>query len=105
MVTEPWQTLHPQTTVSKNTTSKVDYLYEIEVQPENQIASTSFPIINAYSIFSKQSFSPLRQFRALIQSKQKYVREYVSESKLDQHFIPAGDQEHFLTLYIPPEFI
>lgn len=91
--------------VSKTTVSKVDCLYETEVQPENQIASISFPILNLYSIFSKHSFSPIKQLNALIQSKPKSVREYVSAFKLDQHFIPAGGQEHFLLLYIPPEFI
>lgn len=91
--------------LSRTTGSKIDYLYEVEFHPENQINSTAFPILNPYSIFSKQSFSPLRHFKALIQNKPKSVHEYVSSSKLDQHFFPIEGQEQFLTLYIPPELV
>ena len=45
--------------LNKANSSKLDYLYEVYVEPE-VVNPTSLPLINPYTIFAKKSFSPSR---------------------------------------------
>ncbi|CDP20491.1 unnamed protein product [Coffea canephora] len=83
--------------------NKLDYLYEISIEPE-VVNPTSIPTINPYSAYGKQSFSPTRVIKSLIRAHPKGVKEYIQASKVDQHPIPATRKEQFITLHIPNDF-
>lgn len=87
----------------KTNSSRLDYLYEISVEPKT-VNPTSLPLVDPYSAFDKQSFSPFRTIKSLIKFQPKGVREYIQSSRVDQYPILANKKEQFITLYIPSEF-
>ena len=89
--------------LNKINSSKLDYLYEVSIEPE-VVNPTSLPLINPYTVFTKKSFSPSRVIKSLIQYHPKGVKEYIQASKIDQHPIPATKKEQFITLHIPDDF-
>ena len=89
--------------LNKVNSSKLDYLYEVSVEPE-VVNPTSLPLINPYTVFTKKSFSPSRVIKSLIQYHPKGIKEYIQASKIDQHPIPATKKEQFITLHIPDDF-
>ena len=78
--------------LNKVNSNKLDYLYEVSIEPE-VVNPTSLPIINPYSAFGKKSFSPSRVIKSLIQYHPKGVKEYIQASKIDQHPILATKKE------------
>ena len=89
--------------LNKINSNKLDYLYEVSVEPE-VVNPTSHPVINPYSVYGKQSFSPVRTIKSLIKHQPKGVKEYIQASKVDQHPILATKKEQFITLHIPTDF-
>ncbi|CDP21822.1 unnamed protein product [Coffea canephora] len=89
--------------LNKINSSKLDYFYEVFVEPE-VVNPASLPLINPYTTFGKKSFSPTRVIKSLIQYHPKGIKEYIQASKIDQHPIPATKKEQFITLHIPNDF-
>ena len=78
-------------------------MYAVSVERE-MVNSISLPVINPYTAFGKQQFSPINAIKSLIKHHPKGVKEYIQASKVDQHPILATKKEQFITLYIPPVF-
>ena len=92
----------------KSTANRFDYLYEISHVPEDsKIPITDFPIVNPYTVFDK----PQPSFKKTIKKKitgpshPSTIKEYVQASKFDQFNIPASENENFITLALPKEFV
>ena len=103
---KPLAKVNMSPTLSKTLSSKYDYLYEVDVlPPENKISSTYLPLINPYSAFVTKSCNPWLQIRSLVQPKFKGVKEYVAASKLDQHPILANQEDQFINLQMPEDFL
>ncbi|KAG5570450.1 hypothetical protein H5410_060216 [Solanum commersonii] len=89
-------------TLGKTLSCKSDYLYEVDVIPnDNLTSSTNLPLLNLYS---EKAFFPWLKIRSLYQQKPRGVREYIAASKLDQHPILATHEEQFITLQISEDF-
>jgi len=92
-----------------STANRLDYLYKISHVPEDsKIPITDFPIVNPYTIFNK----PQPSFKKTIKKKKiigpshpSIVKEYVQASKFDQFNILVSENENFITLALPREFV
>ena len=91
-----------------STTNKLGYLYEISHVPEDsKIPITNFPIVNPYTVFNK----PQPSFKKIIKkiigpSHSSTIKKiYVQASKFDQFNIPTSENENFITLALPREFV
>ena len=69
--------------LNKTNSNKLDYLYEVSVESE-VVNHTFLPVINPYSAFRKQQFSPLKVIKSLIKHHPKGIKEYIQVSKVDQ---------------------
>ncbi|CDP18017.1 unnamed protein product [Coffea canephora] len=82
--------------LNKTNSNKLDYLYEVSVEPK-VVDPTSHPVINPYSVYGKQSFSPPgRELGGAVTHQPKGVKEYIQASKVDQHPILATKKEQLL---------
>ena len=90
--------------LNKINSNKLDYLYEVFVEPD-MVNPTSLPVINPYTAFGKQSLAPLRQIKSLIKYHPKGVKQYIQASKVDQYPIPTTKKKQFITLHIPNDFL
>ena len=73
--------------LNKTNSNKLDYLYEVSVEPK-VVDPTSHPVINPYSVYGKQSFSPVRTIKSLIKHHVRTLKFFT----FSQHFVYA----HFL---------
>ena len=91
----------------KSTTNRLDYLYQISHVPEDsKIPLTDFPIVNHDTVFDKPQTSIKKTIKELIgPSHPSIVKEYVQASKFDHFNIPACEDENFITLALPKEFV
>ena len=62
--------------LKKTNSNKLDYLYEVSIELE-VVNPTTLLVINPYSAFGKQEFSPLRVIKSLIKHHPKGVKEYI----------------------------
>ncbi|KAG5255169.1 movement protein [Salix suchowensis] len=97
--------LPPSPSFRKSTSTKLAYLYEVNLLDDTQkISETDLPLVNPYHAFVKKSPSVIRSIKTLIKNPPKMTKEYVQASSFDQHKIPATSREQFVTLEIPSEF-
>ena len=87
--------------------NRLEYLYEISHVPEySKIPITDFPIVNPYIVFNKPQSSLKKTIKKYIgPSQSSTVTEYVQASEFDQFNILANDNENFITLTLPREFV
>ena len=90
-----------------STTNRLDYLYEISHVPEDsKIPITDFPIVNPYIVFDKPQTSFKKSIKKFLGcSHPSTIKEYVQASKFDQFNIPACENENFITLALPREYV
>ena len=90
-----------------STTNRLDYLYEISHVPEDsKIPNADFPIVNPYTVFNKPQSSFKKTHKKIIgPSHPSTVKEYVQVSKFDRFNIPTSENENFITLALPREFV
>ncbi|KAG5234177.1 zinc finger, CCHC-type, viral movement protein [Salix suchowensis] len=97
--------LPPSLSFRKSTSTKLAYLYEVNLLDDTQkISETDLPLVNLYHAFVKKSPSVIRNIKILIKNPPKMTKEYVQAFSFDQHKIPATSREQFVTLEIPSEF-
>ena len=90
----------------RSTFSVYDSMYEHTYLPEDsKIPITDPPCLNPYTAFSKPSFYILKSVKTSIHKPTKAIKEYVASTSFDQYPILSTQQEQFVTLVIPPEFI
>ena len=92
----------------KSTANKLDYLYKIShVLEDSKIPITDFPIVNLYIVFDKPqpSFKKTKKKKIIGPSHPSTVKKYVQASKFNQFNIPASENENFITLALPREFV
>ena len=82
-------------------------MYELSHVPEDsKIPITVFPIVNPYTVFDKPQTTFKKTIRKFIDpSHPSIVKEYVQASKFDQFNIPTCENENFITLTLPREFV
>ena len=91
--------LPPSPSLRKSTSTKLAYLYEVNLLDETQrISETDLPLVNSYHAFVKRSPSVIRSIKTLIKNPPRMTKEYVQASSFDQHKIPATSREQFVTL-------
>ena len=99
----PFSLLSPST--RKSSTSKLDYLYEVNYVPDEQkVTSEDLPLINLYHAFTKPVNPITRSIKQLIKHAPRNVKEYIQSIKFSQCNLPATIQEHFVSLEIHLEY-
>ena len=88
-------------------TNRLDYLYEISHVPEDsKIPIIDFPIVNPYAVFDKPQNSFKKSIKKFLgPSHPSTVKQYAQASKFDQFNITACENENFITLALPREFV
>ena len=70
--------LTPSTSLQKSSTSKLDYLYEVNyVSNDQKVTSKDLPLINHYHAFTKPINPINRSFRQLMKHTPETVKEYI----------------------------
>ena len=90
-----------------STANRLNYQYEMShVHKDSKIPITNFLIVNPYTVFNKPQPSFKKTIKKFIgPSHLSIVKEYVQTSKFDQFNIPASENENFITLALPREFV
>ena len=90
-----------------STANRLNYLYEIShVLEDSKIPITDFPIVNPYTMFNKHQPSFKKTIKKIIGPSHPFtIKEYVWTSKFDQFNILANENENFITLALPKEFV
>uniref|UniRef100_A0A6N2LTI5 Uncharacterized protein n=1 Tax=Salix viminalis TaxID=40686 RepID=A0A6N2LTI5_SALVM len=100
--------LPPTPSFRKSTSTKLAYLYEVNLLDDTQkISETDLPLVNPYHAFVKKSPSVIRSIKTLIKQPSRITKEYVQASSFDQHKIPATSENRkfdYLVEYTPPSW-
>ncbi|ESQ50198.1 hypothetical protein EUTSA_v10002304mg, partial [Eutrema salsugineum] len=90
--------LHP-TPFRKSTSSKIDYLYEIEyVSEDSKVPITQLPLLNPYKAFTKPNSTLPKVIKQVFGPSKHAARELILASQMEQHLVPATEIEQMIPL-------
>ncbi|ESQ51076.1 hypothetical protein EUTSA_v10022984mg, partial [Eutrema salsugineum] len=83
----------------KSTSSKIDYLYEIEyVSEDSKVPITQLPLLNPYKAFTKPNSSFPKVIKQVFGPSKHAARELILASQMEQHLVPATETEKMIPL-------
>ncbi|KAL3638190.1 hypothetical protein CASFOL_017561 [Castilleja foliolosa] len=92
---------NPRPSFRKTTSSKIDYLYEVEYMSENsKVPITELPLLNPYRAFTKPNTTLPKSIKNVFNPTKTSAKELILASQLQQHLIPATEAEQMIPLRI-----
>ncbi|ESQ50195.1 hypothetical protein EUTSA_v10002187mg, partial [Eutrema salsugineum] len=83
----------------KSTSSKIDYLYEIEyVSEESKVPITQLLLLNPYKAFTKPNSTLPKVIKQVFGPRKHAARELIPASQMEQHLVPATGTEQMIPL-------
>ncbi|ESQ39485.1 hypothetical protein EUTSA_v10001266mg [Eutrema salsugineum] len=83
----------------KSTSSKIDYLYEIEyVSEDSKVPITQLPLLNPDKVFTKPKSTFPKVIKQVFGPSKHAARELILASQMEQHLVPATETKQMIPL-------